>query len=283
MSRRMGYLLATAILTGSVGTASLLISRRPEPVRREPPSRLPVAITEPAVAGAGPIWVHGAGTVRSRAQIDIAAEVSGRVAWVDPAFRSCGRVRRGQVLFRLEEADHRYRVERAHAEVAMQELELLKVEEEARIARDQYERFRRRPGESPADPGPLALWEPQLRAARAAVDRDRTALAEAELGLFRTQVRAPFAGVVRSASVEPGQLVTAGRAVGQLYAIDAAEVVVPISDADAAFIPGLWALRPGDAGRRVPARVIAAARALSGRATSTGSRRRWTSRAEPST
>ncbi|MYD84789.1 MAG: HlyD family efflux transporter periplasmic adaptor subunit [Acidobacteria bacterium] len=197
--------------------------------------------------------------MRPSAQIDVAAEISGRVVWVSPVFQTGGRVGRGQALFRLDDAGHRHRVERARAVVAVQEVELLKVEEEARIARDQYERFRRRQAaDSPvADTGPLALWEPQLRAAQAAVDRDRTALAEAELELSRTVVHAPFAGVVRAESVDVGHFVPAGEPVGQLFAADAVEVVVPLSDADAALIPGLWDLRPGDADRRVTARIVA--------------------------
>ena len=82
--------------------------------------------------------------------------------------------------------------------------------------------------------GPLALWEPQVEAARAAVQGARIAVADAELLLSRTEVRAPFAGVVRTESIDLGQFVTAGRAVGRLYAADAVEVVVPLSDADAA-------------------------------------------------
>ena len=259
MSRRIGYAVAAAIVMGSLALASFMISLRPEPVRREPPPRVPFAVTEPAAATAGAIPVYGAGTVRPRAQIDVAAEISGRVVWVNPAFETGGRLGRGQELFRLDDAEHHHRVERARAVVAVQEVELLKVEEEARIARDQYERFRRRQrADSPvADTGPLALWEPQLRAARAAVDRDRTALAEAELGLARTVVHAPFAGVVRSEAVDVGQFVTAGEPVGQLFAADAVEVVVPLSDADAALIPGLWDLRAGDADPRVAARVVA--------------------------
>ena len=259
MSRLTGYVLAVAILVGSAGVAYFMISLRPEPARREPPSRIPFAITEPALPGAGAIPVYGAGTVRPRAQIEVAAAISGRVVWVSPAFQTGGRVRRGQLLFRLDDADYLHRVERARAVIAGQEVELLKVEEEARLARDQYERFRRRRGdEAPAaDAGPLALWEPQLAAARAAVDRDRVALAEAELGLSRTQVHAPFAGVVRTESIDVGQFVAAGQTVGQVYAADAVEVVVPLADADAALIPGLWDLRAGDADRRVAARVVA--------------------------
>ena len=258
MSRRTGYVVAAAIVVGSAALAAFMVSLRPEPVRREPPSQVPVAITEPAEAGAGPIPVRGAGTVRPRAEIDVAAEIGGRVVWVSPAFQSGGRIRRGQAIFRLDDADHRHRVERARGAVAGQEVELLRVEEEARIARDQYERFRRRRGDAPAaDAGPLALWEPQVEAARAAVQRARIAVAEAELLLSRTEVRAPFAGVVRTESIDAGQFVTAGRSVGRLYAADAVEVVVPLSDADAALIPGLWDLRAGDADRRVAARVVA--------------------------
>lgn len=257
MSRPAGYVLSGALLVGAVAVASVLIARRPEPAPRELASRIPVALTDVVAAGSGPIVVHATGTVRPSVQIDVAAAVGGQVVWVDPAFQTGGRVRRNQVLFRLDDVDHRHRVERARADLTVQRVELLKVEEEAQVARDQFERFRRTDGEAPADAGPLALWEPQIEAARAALDRERAALAEAELGLARTQVRAPIAGVVRSESVEAGQFLTAGRTVGQLHALDAVEVVVQIPDADAALIPDLWDLRPGVADRRVPTRVIA--------------------------
>ena len=90
------------------------------------------------------------------------------------------------------------------------------------------------------------------------MDRDRARLADTELALSRTQVRAPFNGVVRTESIDVGQFVSAGQSVGRLYAADTVEVVVPLADADAALIPGLWALQAGDENEQVAARVIAA-------------------------
>ena len=259
MSRRTGWLFAAIILIGAGGLAVLLVSLRPEPERIPPPSQVPFAITTPVEAGEGAIPVFGAGTVRPRAEIDIAAEVSGKVVWVDSALQSGGHVRQGQVLFRIDDVDYRSEVEKSRANVALQRVELLKVREEADVARTQYEQFKKRQadGGTPSEASPLALWQPQLEAAEASLARDSATLAEAELNLARTEVTAPFAGVVRTESVDLGQFVAAGQGVGRLYASDAVEVVVPLPDSNAALIPGLWDLRAGDGNRQVAARVVA--------------------------
>lgn len=259
MSRTTGWLVAGAIVIGASGLAVFLVSQRPEPERRPPPSQIPFAITAPAQAGEGAIPVFGAGTVRPRAEVDVAAEVSGKVVWVDQAFESGGRVREGQVLFRIDDVDYRSAVEKARANVALQRVEVLKAREEAQVARKQYEQFKERQAEGGAASAasPLALWQPQLEAAEAALARDAATLAETELNLARTAVKAPFSGVVRTESVDVGQFVAAGRGVARLYASDAVEVVVPLPDSDAALIPGLWDLRAGDGNREVAVHVLA--------------------------
>ena len=258
MSQRTGWAIGGLILVGALAAAAAMVLLRPEPASRPPPSVVPFALTAPVEAGEGAIPVHAAGTVQPRAEVDVTAEVSGKVVWVDPAFQSSGRVRKGQPLFRIEDTDYLGRVQQARANVAMQRVELLKVEEEA-VARSQYERFRERQGsEADSDaPGPLALWEPQLQAARRALERDGAVLREAALNLARTEVRAPFDGIVRSESVDVGQYVAAGQSVGRLYASGSVEVVVPLSDGAAALLPGLWDLRAGEADTRIAARVIA--------------------------
>ena len=256
--RRAGWLIGGAILLGFLAASALIVSLRPEPASRPPPSLVPLALTAPTEEGEGAIPVYAAGTVRPRAEVDVTAEVSGKVVWVDPDFQSSGRVRAGQPLFRIEDLDYRNRVQQARANVALQRVELLKVEEEAAVARSQYERFRERHGtEGDSSASPLALWEPQLQAARRALERDGAVLREAALNLERTEIRAPFDGVVRSESVDLGQYVAAGQSVGRLYASSSVEVVVPLSDGDAALLPGLWNVRAGGADTRTAARVVA--------------------------
>ena len=258
MSRIRSFIVAGAIIAVSVGLAAFLVSLAPEPARTEPPPPIPFAQTGRVTAGTGPIPVYGAGTVRPSAEIDISPQVGGKVVWVHPGFRSGGRVKAGQTIFRIEEADFLYRVREAKATLAARRVALLQEEEQAAIARAQYELYSGSHGDTASSAAnPLTLREPQLAAARAALDRDEARLAEANLALSRTRVTAPFDGFVREESVDAGQIVSPGRSVGRLFAAEAVEVVVALSDADAALIPGLWELEAGDDNRKVAARVAA--------------------------
>ena len=96
-----------------------------------------------------------------------------------------------------------------------------------------------------------------MKAAQAALEREQVRLATVRLALSRTEVGAPFDGYVLEESLEVGQMVTVGQAVGRLFAADAVEVVVPLSDEMTVLIPRLWKRRARDSDRRVSARVIA--------------------------
>jgi len=241
--RRAGYVIAVAVIAGAVGVASLLVSLAPEPDTHEPPSQIPYVSTVRIVAGTGPIPVRGAGTVRPSAQVDIAPQVGGRVAWVDEGFVSGRHVHAGQMLFRLEEADYEFGVREAEAALALREVALLEAREDAAIAQAEYERYaQRQPENAPSKANPLTLHIPQLKAAQAALAREEAALAQAKLALSRTGITAPFDGVVHDESVDIGQLLMPGQSVGRLFSSAAVEVVVSLSDADAALIPRLWRL-----------------------------------------
>ena len=258
--RLKSYLLAAGILAGAVVLASILVSLAPEPERVEQPPQVPFVQSARVVAGAGAIPVYGAGTVRPSAEIDITSQVSGRVDRMNPSFHSGGRIKAGDTIFRIEQEDYRYRLREAMADLEDRKVALLEARELAAVARTEYEQFsgrQRESGSTVTQASPLVLREPQLKAAQAALKREQAKVAEARLALARTSVKAPFDGYVREESVDIGQFLTVGQAVGRLFAADAVEVVLPLSDANAALIPGLWELQAGDAKQRVNARVIA--------------------------
>ncbi len=258
MTNRRRLLTMAGIIIGAIVVARVMIMLRSEPPRRPPEPESPIVSVGTVVAGSGPILVFGSGTVRPRWEIDVAPEVGGKIVAVSPNLQSGGHVSAGEVLVRIDPAEYENRVQQAEADVATQRVALLQAEEEANIARAEYEQFRAREsrrGNAAAPPSPLVLREPQLQAARAALARAGAQLRDAELALSRTEVTSPFDGRVRSEVADVGRIVAPGQSLGQIYASDAVEVVVPLSDDDAVLIPNLWSLQAGDDDRSIPATV----------------------------
>jgi hypothetical protein len=77
---------------------------------------------------------------------------------------------------------------------------------------------------------------PQLREAEANVESAKAQLAQAKRNLERTKVRAPFDGRVRQRRVGLGQSVGPGTPLGSVFAIEYAEVRLPITARDMAFL-----------------------------------------------
>jgi len=245
------------VLGSGVGVAVLLVALRSPPEEIEPPRQIPTVTTAAARAGSGAIRVRGNGTVRPSAEISVAPQVGGRVQWVSPSFVSGGRLEAGDPLFRIDPADYENAVEAASADVAQRQVGVLQAEEEVLIARDEYQRLARREGLDPDAASALVLREPQLRAAEAALQSAEARLEDTRLALDRTWVRAPFDGSVRDESIDIGQFGGPGQSVGRGYSTRTVEIVVPLSDDEAARIDALWATRAGDERTRIPASIEA--------------------------
>ena len=61
-----------------------------------------------------------------------------------------------------------------------------------------------------------------------------------EVDLQRATVTAPFDGQVFTENVDAGSIVQPGVEMAKIFATDMFEIVVPLSDREAALIPGLW-------------------------------------------
>ena len=258
---RLGPVARIASILGfGVVVFALLMILRPKPEAQDPPRRMPLVVTTPADVRSGNLTIEGNGTVRPKSEISLSPQVAGRVSWASPS-ASGGRFEKGDVLLRIESADYENAVRAAEAEVAQREVERLTWEEQRELAIEEYGRFRAREGITTpmdsADVGGLVFRDPQLRAAEASLLRAEAGLADAQLALTRTRITAPFDGVVRTKNADVGQYVAPGQLLGTLYDTDEVEIVVPLTDGEAALVTGLWSADARDETSRIPATVRA--------------------------
>ena len=224
------FLPLLILLVGVVGFVGL-VSTRQAPERRIMPDLGPLVEAMDAPAQTLQVTVEAQGSVRPTDEIDLVPQVPGVVIWKAPQLESGGYFARGDVLLRVDPRDYDLAATRAQASVARARYQLDVSQEEATVARQEWEMVREHRGLD-SRPTDLVLRLPQVRAAEADLLAAEAGLAEARLRLERTQIRAPFHGRVRETTLDVGQYVVANQPVCRIYSIERAEIVVAVPDED---------------------------------------------------
>jgi RND family efflux transporter MFP subunit len=170
--------------------------------------------------------VKGTGTVKSSQEISVIPQVNGEVVYTAPGLYVGGFFKKGSVLFRIEDTDYRLALEQAQSSKANTEYELAKIEGQAEIARNEWDKINKG-NETP--PNPLVLYEPQLKSSKAALGSASAKVDQAKLDLARTEIKAPFNIRIRAENIEIGQYVKSGSSVAVLAGSDTAEIAVPLT------------------------------------------------------
>ena len=218
-----------AILLGGalIAAALVLTAPRVEPLAPERVAPLVRALEiEPRALQ---LSVHTHGTVVPRTESDLVPEVSARVTWISPALVSGGFFAQGEPLLRLDARDYQAALEQARARLARAESEERRAAKDLARQRGLAERLVSSDAQLDDAENDAGVGEASVREARAALSR-------AERDLERTEIPAPYDGRVRSESVDVGQFVSRGAPVATLYAVDYAEVRLPVPDEELAFI-----------------------------------------------
>ncbi|TGD72127.1 efflux RND transporter periplasmic adaptor subunit [Mangrovimicrobium sediminis] len=227
-SRILKILAPIAVLMGSVGVYALLQASRPEPEKNEESARPTTVYVAEVVEGSSALEVQTQGEVRSRNQIDLVAEVGGRIVAASPEFVQGGTIVPGAALLRMEDTDYRLAVREARARVAEAELAVQQALADQDVARKQLR--------NDPNPSDLALKKPQVAQARAMLEAAKAGLEQAELDLDRTSVSLPFHGRVAETYVQVGQYIVAGTPLAEVFGTDLVEVRLPLTDAQLAAL-----------------------------------------------
>lgn len=121
----------------------------------------------------------------------------------------------------------------AEAQLQQREWDLALVEPQIKTAETEVDAARAKLQQREWD---LALVPPQLEAAEATIAAAEAELARRGLDLERTKLEAPYAGRVLSRNVDLGQFVSPGAVLARIYAVDYAEVRLPLSGRQLEFV-----------------------------------------------
>ena len=218
-------LVAGVLVAGVAANMFLSNSGSESQIRVSGPEAMTVETVMPDIRDTE-VRILETGTVQVRNAIDLSPQVSGRVVMVNPALASGGNFEKGDILFRLDDADYLANLERARADLSAKQADLKVEQSEADIAIREWELVR--PGESVPENVARA---PQLDRARAAVRSAEAAVADARLDLNRVAYSLPFDGRVLSTTIEVGQNLAAGQSYGRAYDPAGLEVSVPVNAA----------------------------------------------------
>jgi multidrug efflux system membrane fusion protein len=223
------WILPLVALAVGVGIYWLFVATREMPDTRDPviPSPLVRVMTvEPEEVH---FTVTSRGIVAPRTESDLVAEVRGRVLSISPSLVVGGFFKRGDELLHLDDREHRIGLDRARATVRLRE-------SEARLATADADRRRQLRSRGAASTADLEQFESRELVGGAMLAEAKAALAQVEFDLERTIVRAPFDGRVRERNVDVGQFVSPGTKLGRIFAVDYAEVRLPIQTDELAYL-----------------------------------------------
>ncbi|HEU5293701.1 MAG TPA: efflux RND transporter periplasmic adaptor subunit [Burkholderiaceae bacterium] len=166
------------------------------------------------------------GSVQAARQSTLAAQLAGNVTVL--AVKAGDRVKRGQLIARIDERDAQTALLRAQAGVA-------DARAQWRHAELNTKRNRELHAQGFISQAALDVADTQAQAAQANLQQAQAVQAQAALAHGFTTITAPFDAVVLATLVEAGDLATPGRAVATVYAPEALRAVVQVPSSRAAL------------------------------------------------
>lgn len=223
----ISLVLILVLLAGGIFGMKALLARKRPPLLQAREHLGPLVETVTATKADRRVKLIATGTFQAAATTAITAQVSGTVASLSPRLAAGAFFAAGEEMLAIEDIDYRIALEQARAATMKAQSALSQVEGNAAVARSEWQRIS--PGQ---EPPPLAVLEPQLTEAKAALAAARANEELAGLNLKRTRVTAPYPCRIVAKNVELGQYEKNGNVLVTVTATDRLEVVAPMELAD---------------------------------------------------
>lgn len=233
MQKLVRIILPAGVIAGAIFIVMWLVdiagNKSPEKIAESTSAIL--VDTIPAEENSLNLSVVSQGPVRPRTETVLVAEVPGKIVEVSKHFVAGGFFKKGEMLLQIDPSDYEAGLKRAQATLASREAQY--ADQKARS--DQAMKDWKNLGKQ-GEPSDLTLRKPQLAEALAGVQSAQADLQKAERDLARTRISLPYDGLVRSKQVDVGQYVGPGTTLGVTFSIATAEIRLPLSSTDVAYL-----------------------------------------------
>ena len=231
MASKFKKLIVPIVIVVVAIVAANSLSSMKKPAEKKQEQRLGILVNGKAIVAEDLVYqIQSQGTVKPKLQTNLSSEVNGQIVEVAEQFIEGGFFNKGDLLVRVEPADYQTNVKAAEASLAKAQAALEEEKARGRVAEEEWRSFTA--GNAPE----LGLRRPQLASALATVQSAEAELDRAKRDLARTEIRAPYAGLVKSRSANLGQFISRGSVLGVIYGTEVAEVRLPLTDNDLAFM-----------------------------------------------
>ncbi|MFD2167866.1 efflux RND transporter periplasmic adaptor subunit [Thalassotalea euphylliae] len=204
----------------------------PKPAKKPITSRAPLVDVQNLTPTDVEFSISSQGSVMPRTETTLITEVSGSVASVSEKFVVGGFFKKGEELLKIDDDTYKVAVLQAQSRLGSAESALISEKARSDQAKEEWLLTGQPIEEAPT----LALRIPQLREAEADLIAAQADLTEAQRKLARTSIVAPYDAMLKAKMVDIGQYVTVGSSLAQTFAIDYAEVRLPVKQRDVPFL-----------------------------------------------
>ncbi len=183
------------------------------------------------------IPVVSRGTVIPRTSITLSAQVIGEIIKVSDNFVNGGFFNKGDVLVEINPLEYQLAIHTADAQVASALQQLARAKANASQALSNLKQLGAKRLKQASE---YARHVPQLAEANANLKAAQASLEIAKLNLKYTKVKAPFNGRITKKHIDLGDYLSIGKSIADIYAVDFAEVRLPLSDRQLALLDHSW-------------------------------------------
>ena len=209
------FVLLPGIIVGAIALSVGLSQFKPEPTKKDDEKLDLLVELLPLELTTQTFQIRSQGTVRPRTQTVLSAEVSGSIVSISPKFVAGGVFQSGEELMRIDPTNYTVAVDKTEALVKQRQIEY----DGSKKLRSQGYRA-----------------ESEFASAAAALASAQAELVSAQRNLERTFIRLPYEGMVLSKNTDIGEFVAPGTQLGITFATDRAEIRLPLTDLDLAFV-----------------------------------------------